>query len=141
MYVLLQAASETDSSVANVRAIIPVRNRNVVAPGRRRPHKAAKIVDIRQNPARISHHLNSGWPPGGGTPLGLPGPTEEDDSTVVLIVIFAVTGVVPFKVRAGGEKVQVVSGFCAVASVPCGKPEQPRRTTWSNPFDGVTVTV
>lgn len=59
----------------------------------------------------------------------------------MLIVSFAVAGFTPSIVMPGGENVQVVSGFCAVASVPCGRFLQPRSTTWLNPFMGFTVTV
>lgn len=78
------------------------------------------------------HHFEPGAWAGGGTPRVPVPKTRALDGAVVARVSLEVTGEVPPKDKAGGEKVQVVSG---------GRFAQPKSTTWSNPFDGVTVTV
>ena len=98
---------------------------------RRRAH-AVKRAKLTKSSV---HQVNPG-----GIPL-LGRQRKSPDWAVVARVSVAMAFPEPLNVTAGGEKVQVVFGGVINCCVLAKTLAQPRRTTWLNPFDGVTVKV
>ena len=135
----MHAVAKTVNETAKIKAAKLTRSLSGLKPRIRRPARTRENPMANKSTTSKAHNSTFTCPQGGEPPGG--GGTIEFDEADVLIVRVDVAEVVPFNVRPGGEKVQVVSGFCGVAFDPCGRFWQPSNTTWSKPFDGVTVTV
>ena len=114
---LLHATARAVSETASIKTAKLERSPTGLWPGMWRPAMIVNTPNIISSPADNSHHMYFKCPQGGG-PAGGRGINKELADAVVLMVSVDVTELDPFKVTPGGEKVQVVSGFCAVASVP-----------------------